>query len=167
MSSISFLSLLFVLCSDDATDIAMGDSGRFSAGSGSTGTGGGVHQSSLAAPCPTENDQHDCHDLNRPITRSDIEYIAGNEHITQNWLQMGWLMLNHPMSDLRNEIMKDYLTASNRAKVIHLIELWQKTKRDKATARALVDICCDKIVCGVRYVLENSLTYGPDCHGGM
>ena len=75
-------------------------------------------------------------------------------------------MLNCPMRHLRDELMKDYLKDPNSAKVTYLIELWQERKNDELTARALVDVCCDKSIGGVRSVIENSLKYGPDGHGG-
>ena len=145
----------------------MEDSGRSSAGSIGTRHRAISANSETCSSVFPENDQHDCHDLDRPITRTDIEYISGSEHITQNWLQMGWLMLKCTIRHLKNNIMKDYLKFSNSAKVIYLIELWQETESDKATAKALVDICCNKTVGGVRSIIENSLKYGPDSHSGM
>ena len=174
-NTISFVSSVFsensihpFYCSVDADDIHVEDSGRSVAGS--TGThhrptapvGRVVHLSSLATTAPylTGNDQLDCLDLDRPVEFSDICFISECDYITQHWRQMGWLMLKgigYTMDKVRNEVMKDFLDASDSEKVIHLIEQWQHLRNDEATARALVDICCHVKVGGVKSDIVNAL----------
>ena len=128
----------------------------------STPVGRVFHLSSVIAPYLARNDQRDYLDLNRPIQPGDIQFISECEHITQHWRQMGWLMLSgidYTMDQIRNDVMKDYLDASNSEKVIHLIEQWQHLRSDEATVGALVDICCHKNVGGVRSVIVKSLKY--------
>ena len=165
------IPFLFCCCSDAADGIGVEASGMSVAGS--TGThhrpasvniGRGDHLSSHTVPYLAGNDQ----DLGRPIQRNDICYISECEHLTRNWLDMGWLMLSsigYTMKQIRNEVMKDYLDASNSAKVIHLTEEWQRLRSGEATARALVDICCHKKVGGVRCAIVNALKDRPGSHG--
>ena len=110
-------------------------------------------------------------DLDRPVNTTDIELIISNcTHITQRWLEMGWLMLknsNYKIEDVKRTIMKDFEYYSDSAKIIHLTELWQRLNKDRATSRALVDICCHPTVGGVRDQIEELLTYGSSSHNGV
>jgi hypothetical protein len=100
------------------------------------------------------------HSLDRPVMRSDIQFISGCEYITHRWKEIGWLMLSgsgYTMEDVRNDVVKHFLNDSDSVKVIHLIEQWQIHTNYRATVRELVDICCHPIVGGVRHQLEMSL----------
>ena len=114
-----------------------------------------------------DNDQNDCQTFDRPISASDIESISECEQITRNWLQMGWLMLKdsgYTMDQINNHILKHYIDAPNSMKVIILIEEWRRLRGVEATVRALIDICCHKLVDGVRDIIVDSLKCGCGHH---
>ena len=107
--------------------------------------------------------------LDRPIKPSDISFIAECDYITQHWNLMGWLMLKSSgctIADIRKNVMELFPHTSDSVKVIHLIEQWQLSNKNEATARALVDICCHPVVGGVRELIEDLLIYESSSHSG-
>ncbi len=53
------------------------------------------------------------------------------------------------MDDVRNVVLKDFQGESEFVKSAPLlIEEWKQLKKEDATVRALVDICCGESTCG-------------------
>ena len=91
---------------------------------------------------------------------SDIEFIAGYYQIAKMSLQLAWLMLQRfgcSIADIRNTIMRDFLEQQDCEKVTHVIEVWRRLRTHEATARALVDLCCNPAIGGDRTYIEESL----------
>ena len=106
--------------------------------------------------------------LDRPVTNSDITFLFEYCKVARMSLQIGWLMLRdfgYSIIDVRNVVMKDILDQPDAVKMAHVIESWKQLGKDKATARALVDICCHPTVGGDRSYIETILMSSTRSHG--
>ena len=106
--------------------------------------------------------------LDRPVTSSDIEFLAMHVDIAKKLLILAWWLLRDyykSLSNIRNKVLKDLQGESDFIKVVHIIEHWKQLKTKDATARALVDICCHESIGSVREEIESKLMYssGSDC----
>ena len=103
--------------------------------------------------------------LNRPVTDSDIGFLSGYDQVAKKSLQIGWLLLQddgYSMKDI-SVVMKDVLDQPDCVKFTYIIEEWRQ-RRNEATARALVDICCHQSVGGDRSYIEHSLMSSSHSH---
>ncbi|XP_062505245.1 uncharacterized protein LOC134181961 isoform X3 [Corticium candelabrum] len=103
--------------------------------------------------------------LNRPVTDSDIDFLSGYDQVAKKSLQIGWLLLQddgYSMKDI-NVVMKDVLDQPDCVKVTYIIEEWRR-RRNEATARTLVDVCCHQSVGGDRSYIEHSLMFSSHSH---
>ena len=98
--------------------------------------------------------------LDRPVTSSDIEFLARHDRIAKESLKLGWLLLGDlSMSNVKNVVLKDFQGESDFVKFAHIIEYWKKRKNKDPTVRALVDICCGESMGGDRQCIEDALSY--------
>ena len=98
--------------------------------------------------------------LDRPVAKSDIEFFSGYDVVARNSLQIAWLMLRdfgYSMKDVRDSVMTGLLDQPHGVKMTHIIEVWRDNRKEKATARALVDICCHQSVGANRSFIESCL----------